>query len=513
MVLLCFPMLLHGQTRVHEMIDSLSKKVSSAKSDTFKVKLLYQLSYACTPVSPGDGVRYGLNALNLAEQLKWRRGEGISYRWLGLNYNAKSEYSKALECLQASYRIFDSLGDKNGAVKVLGNIGSVYEHQSNYPDALDYLLKALKINEDLKDKTGTADNLNSIGLVYIDQGNFPKALKNFTRALKINEEVNDKSGIALNLKNIGNVYFCQHIHAKALEHYLKALKIYEELGDKSGIARNLGNIGDIYANEHDYPLALEYLLKALSMNRELGERYPEANNLGGIGQLYFSIARDSTGKIRGGALIPAEANGKANRTLCLQKAIAYLSEAASVDKEIGNLNELQNFSHSLSSAQELAGNYKEAFESYKQYAEARDSVFSLENLHRLSLIEGRHDAILNEKKVEVQRLQLAADKNARYYFIAGLCALAILSALLFGRFRTARKSKEQFEEKNRQIAAEKENADMLRIQAEQSEQFKQQFLTNMSHEIRTPMNAVNGMTDLLPGDHFQIFGYTAAHHQ
>lgn len=44
---------------------------------------------------------------------------------------------------------------------------------------------------------------------------------------------------------------------------------------------------------------------------------------------------------------------------------------------------------------------------------------------------------------------------------------------------------------------EKERAELEKIKAEQSEQFKQQFLANMSHEIRTPMNSIIGMANLL----------------
>jgi len=97
----------------------------------------------------------------------------------------------------------------------------------------------------------------------------------------------------------------------------------------------------------------------------------------------------------------------------------------------------------------------------------------------------------------MQRLKIAAAKNEMRYYFIGLTMLVILSSGLFLRFRRARRTKKQLEEKNRLIESEKENADALRMRAESSEHFKQQFLTNMSHEIRTPMNAVNGMTDLL----------------
>ncbi|MFT4603065.1 MAG: signal transduction histidine kinase/DNA-binding NarL/FixJ family response regulator, partial [Arenicella sp.] len=55
----------------------------------------------------------------------------------------------------------------------------------------------------------------------------------------------------------------------------------------------------------------------------------------------------------------------------------------------------------------------------------------------------------------------------------------------------------QINEQKEIILVEKEEADKLRIRAEQSEAFKQEFLANMSHEIRTPMNAVMGMTNLV----------------
>ncbi len=41
------------------------------------------------------------------------------------------------------------------------------------------------------------------------------------------------------------------------------------------------------------------------------------------------------------------------------------------------------------------------------------------------------------------------------------------------------------------------NAKLDKERAEQSEKFKQQFLSNMSHEIRTPLNAIKGMTLML----------------
>src|SRR5436853_2753636 len=75
--------------------------------------------------------------------------------------------------------------------------------------------------------------------------------------------------------------------------------------------------------------------------------------------------------------------------------------------------------------------------------------------------------------------------------------LMLLTGLLFNRYQIKIKANRMLEEKNIQIAAEKERAEKEKLRAEQSEKFKEQFLANMSHEIRTPMNAIIGITNLV----------------
>jgi signal transduction histidine kinase len=537
-LLLTLPWCLHAQKKVEKQVNILARKLRNAKEDTNKVKLLNTLSELSASVNAVEGVKYGETGLSLAQQLNWAKGIGRSYNSLGTNYASQSDYSKALdyfnkalsinESLQAAdrvaqtlrnigsiyhtrgsysqaleyflkaYKISTELQDKRGIAKDLANIGNVYQGQSNDALALDYLFRALKMNEELGNKSDIAGNLTSIGVIYIDQNFFYKSLENFKKALKIYEELGDKSKIALNLKCLGNTYFCLGNTSLALENYLKALELYGELGDKSGVARNLGNIGNVYQDEDNYPLALSYLMQAAEMNTLLGEKYPLGNNLGSIGILYLTIAQDTTGTIKADSLIPSgSASNMAGRNENLQKAISYLGRAVAVDVEIGNQREIQNFAGYLSQAYELSGNFKKALEAFELSVTAKDSVYSVESNLKIARLNAKREGDLRQKKIEMQHLKIVAAKNSRRYYITGLLMLLVLSGNLFQRFRLVRRARTQLEEKNKQIAEEKDNADMLRIRAERSEQFKREFLANMSHEIRTPMNAVNGMTDLL----------------
>jgi signal transduction histidine kinase/tetratricopeptide (TPR) repeat protein/ActR/RegA family two-component response regulator len=537
-VMLLLPLGTYAKKQGKRPIDAALRKLPKLKEDTNKVNVLNELAANYASVNTNEGIKYGLQGLVLAEKLAWKKGIANMYNSLGTNYMSKADYPKALNYLskaqkinekldnksgialnlrnigmihvtQGNYKkakdyylqaleINEMLEDKNGIAKDLGNIGSVYQNQSNYAVALDYFLRALKMNEELGDKAGIAGNLSSIGIVYISQGNYPGSLENYSKALKIYEDLGDRSGIARNLKNIGNVYLSTKEYTLALEYYNKSLLIHEALEDKSGIARNLGNMGNVYQEQNDHSKALKYLLKAYEMNNKLGEKYPMANNLGSIGLLYLTIARDTTGTIVADSLIPTKPlTNKIDKTANLHKAVSYLERATAIDMEIGNLNELQYFSIHLSEAQELLGNYKAALESYTKYTNAKDSVFSVENNLKIARLEEKREAELKQKQIEMQELKIAATKHQRRYYITGLSMLVLLSAGMFRRFRVARKTKRQLEEKNRIIEAERENAHQQQLRAERSEYYKQQFLTNMSHEIRTPMNAVNGMTDLL----------------
>jgi signal transduction histidine kinase/CheY-like chemotaxis protein/HPt (histidine-containing phosphotransfer) domain-containing protein/Tfp pilus assembly protein PilF len=528
LLFLIVPLTLHARKKGQLLIDSLLPELQRITEDTDKIKALYVISNTYASINPYQGIVYGLKDMELAEKTIWPKGLWLANNALGASYYGIADYQRAIEYNNTALEIAQREADKSAVAKILGDlslaymhqsnypealkndtealkinktlgnnkeiagdlltIGLIYQSQSNYPTAMEYDLDALKMYEEQKDKGGIAKSFNNMGILYIDEQNLPDALDYFNRALQINEDRDDKSRIAENITNIGNVYISLHNYPNALEHYEKALKINTELNNKSEIARDIGNIGDVYMDEHNYPKALEQLLDALEINKSLGEKFRIANNLGDIGYVYLNIATD-TNKLNSSTPTLMAAN--------LAKAIDYLSSAISLDKEVGNLSDLQNFSRRLSEAQKLAGDYKGALESYTQYINARDSIFSIENNRKMEKLEEKKEIELNEKKIEVQRLQIAADKNWYYLLCALLAMLIIICIELFVRFRSVHQNKLQLEEKNKLIAAEKENADMLRLRAESSEQFKQQFLANMSHEIRTPMNAVSGMTDLL----------------
>ncbi len=480
-----------GQAR----IDSLLFKLPKAKEDTNKVNLLNDLSFTYSRINPEEGIKYGERALMVAEKLNWKKGISEANNCLGINSNKKSDYIKALDYWFKSLKINEELGDKKSVSRNMGNIGNVYSDKNDYPKALEYYLKALKIMEELGDKKSVATTLTSIGNVYTSQSDFPMGLKYYFNALKMEEELGRKSGISVNLGNIGVLYLNQkdyvkaleynlkslqmdeelgdksyiasdlesigivykakNDYAKAMEYYNKALKLNEELGDKSGIARNFGNLGNIYKKRIDFNTGLEFYFKALKMAEELGNKNLVAANLGNIGITYLEIAKcySEKNKVKS-SISKAEALNKANE---------YLNKALSVSKEIGFLAALQEFYNAKYEVQKLEGNCKEAIESYRNYTEIKDSVFSQEKAKDITRKELKFeydkkmvaDSVKSGEEKKVISAELKQEQTKSYALYGGLVLLMVFGGVMFNRFKITQKQKNIIEIKEKETQKQK----------------------------------------------------------
>lgn len=291
LTILIFPLLVasvrtSGQKQGQPLIDSLLKELPIQKEDTNKVKLLNDLSFAYNTINPNEGLKYGQQSMEIAEKLDWKKGISGANNNLGVNYESKSDYPKAMEYFQQALKMYEEMRSKQGIASVTGNIGIIYDYQGDYPKALEYYFKALNIHEELGDKNGVALSNGNIGRVYSSQSDNPKALEYFFNALKKYEETGNNNGIANISVNIGSVYSSQSDYPRALEYYIIALKIHEKIGNKNGIAIVTGNIGTIYQQQNDYPKALEYFFKASNMFEEMGDKEDMALAIGNIGLVY-----------------------------------------------------------------------------------------------------------------------------------------------------------------------------------------------------------------------------------
>jgi len=399
-------------------------------SDTSKINKLIDQGNSFLKSDPDKTLEYANAALKLAEKSGWKEGQanamkliGTGYYYkgdyenalsfynqslkiykdrgnkleiakltgnIGAVYRARSEYSKALEYYEAALKVADEANDLVGISIYSGNIGIVYESTSDYPKALEYFEKALKSAEAINDKIEIRRNLSNIGMIYHDMSDYSKALEYYKRALDLAEKLHDKQGSGYCLTNIGIIYWKLKDFQDALSCYEKALKIAEELSDKSSIGRIMGNSGIVFAEMSDYSKALEYYNKALKIAEETGDKSGIGTRLGNIGTLYQRMAVDSINK-----------PGKTQREAYLNKSVDYLLKALNLLKEIKDASFRYNYLSSLSESYIELGDYKKAFETYRDSQKLHDSIFSSENQKKIAGMEAKLENELKQKEIEI----------------------------------------------------------------------------------------------------------------
>ena len=419
----------------HSLIDSLLEKLPEAQQDTNKVALLDMISFTYSKINPDEGIKYAIQAKELSEKLKWKKGIASAHSDLGINYEAKSDHLKAIDNDLKALKIYEELGMRRSMAGVLANISLIYLAQSDYSKALEYSFKALKLNEEFTDKKNSAIIQENIGTIYMEQGKHSKAMEYYSSALKIQEALEDEEGIARTSGNIGIIYDAQGDYAKALDYYLQALKTNEKAGKKNAIQINLANIGNAHSHLNDFSKALAYHMRALRISRELGMKRDIAVNLGNIGEIYFFIARDTSGNIKPDSLV------QSSKSANLQLAILNLEQATEMCKEINFFGPLIEFTQFLSEAYVLSGNYKKAFETFTAYTAHKDSIFSEQNNIKLKNLETRRELdlkdkeiIIQNKQIEISKLAAANKRNERVIFISGIILLLLIIGIVIRGF-------------------------------------------------------------------------------
>ena len=400
-----------SQIRGQPVIDSLLLELPKAKEDTNKVKILSAISYNYPYINPDEGIRYGKQALELAEKLAWTRGIASAYYSIGGNYANRSEYAKALE----------------------------YEY------------KALEIYEKLNDKPYQAMLLRNIGIVHHNSGNQEKALEYDLRSLKMYTELNNKEGVAALYGNIANVYYSMDNFDKVLEYDLKALNKYEEINNQPGIARMLGNIANFYAEQGNYSEAMVYYFNALRKEKALGNKNGVTRNMGNIGETYLDIAKKEAGTIKPDSLIPA------GKSANLKKALEYLKTTVDNAKELKQTEYYLAFGETLSEAYSLSGDNEEALKLYKEYIVVRDSIYDVEKYNEATRREldyeygKREDSITFQKQLAEVRLTDEKKMRSRdnTFLISGLILVFVFSGFMFNRWRLTQHQKKIIEQEKK----------------------------------------------------------------
>ena len=432
-----------------KLLDSLLVELPKAKEDTNKVNILigginvgiYQLIYIN---NLKNSLKYVEDALELSKKLQWKIGIGRAYYNLGDYYLMTSDYPKSLENSFKALKIFEEINDEGDMSLVLNSLAAICEKQRNFDKSLEYSFKALKFIQKRNQKRPAAICYGNIYDVYYYQQNYDKALEYGLIALKAVKLTKDNDLTSIYLMRIGNIYTMRSEMDKALEYYLSAMKLP---GISSATKATIySNIGVIYCIKSD------------------NVKSPPVKK----------IMADS--------------------------AFKYLISAADTLLKIGGLNDAMTNYNNIYTLEASVGDYKKAFEYYKNYIQLKDSIFSLSNTKKIAALEMKRVEEVKGKEIEVlkkeKEVTLLEAKHSifqRNIFIAGGGFLFLLSILLLIGYKREVKSKNL-------VAIAQGKAEEKSKLLEESNSVKDKLFSVISHDLRSPLNDLDATLKLLDKD-------------
>lgn len=371
--------------------------------------------------------------------------------------------------------------------------------------ALVLAKKALDLSVKINYKKGIANSTNHIAVCEDIKGNSVEAIRQFIYAIKLFEEQNDTNKIAQCYSQMGISYFFQYQYENAQLYYQKAIDLYLKTKNIKELAGVLINQGIVYTYINKYDEAEKNYLKALSI-------YKEENNIAGLSPTYNSLAKIYFAKqdfekaieyYKESEKYSIKSNNSFNlistyNSLAIvykelkkyNEAKAYSEKSITISKQIGAL-EREMFCHeTMADVLFDMGDYKNAFESFKNYSAIKDSIFTSDKNDAIAEMQAKFDVEKNQQKVKEIEFQKQIDdeSNARKQLLLIITIAVILISLVFTilLFRNKQKVNTLLQQKN---AAIQENLEQ-----------KEVMMGEVHHRVKNNLQMVSSILDLQARD-------------
>ncbi|MCF8404844.1 MAG: tetratricopeptide repeat protein [Bacteroidales bacterium] len=442
-------------------IDSLKQNLANVSGED-KVRTLIGLSYNYLRISADSSLYYSNRALDYSTQSGNERGVARALLMVGSGYNAKGEYSQAIQTQLRALEIFKSIRDSAAIGITYNNLGTNYHQMGNYNEAIIQYQNSIEIAKKMDNNFALYFATNNIGTIYEEWNKLDLCIEYYQTALSIAKELTDSNSICISLQNLGVAYRKLGNYEEALSNLKESLIISRKIGNTAEIYNTFINRGEIYLKLNDTDSALE--------NFKLAYEESENNNSGNI----------------------AEASLKLGQTYTLLKdyssARVFLESSLKIAGELEDAALLREIHLAFSDYYSQIKNFEKAYISYLEYTKIKDTIFNRDSRREISEMQTLYELDKKEKEIEIQNLKIEKQQARLYYILSGILILLIMAYLVFNRYK--------LKQKQARVELEKKNIDI-----------EQRLLrTQMNpHFIFNSLNSINSFISDNNSDSAQSF--------
>ena len=285
-----------------EQIEKLISEISSLKDDSVKVKKLNKLGKLYSKSDYKMALRSFQDALDLAEKIKYTKGQIIAYTGIADENWYQTNYDKAFKYYFKAYKTSDSIkNDEQVAIALynLGWVACILQH--NYKDDI-YLYKSLAIFKRLKDTTGLLRIYNALGSYYSDKYNYLKHKNDFDSAVyysKIGIDLGKKrktyNAIAVFYMNLGDLFYGTEDFKSAKFYQSQAADIYVDKNDSFNLMFVKSRLAQTEIEFGNYKGAIDTLNKTLIYSKVNDIKDLEIDILSALANAHYKVGKFKEG--------------------------------------------------------------------------------------------------------------------------------------------------------------------------------------------------------------------------
>ncbi|MBC9911989.1 tetratricopeptide repeat-containing sensor histidine kinase [Chitinophaga varians] len=408
----------------------------------------------------------------------WEKAQAVVE--LGGTYsNEPKDLPRKIALYEQGADIYLKNGKKQSAAQLKEFIGDLLQVNKDYDGALRVLQEALSIYK----ATGyqRLQGLYSvIGGAYQGNNNFVQSLRYNLLAVETAEKLNEEGPLMTTIYNrVGLNYYSVQYYDQAVDYFDKALAHARQLHDTSTIKALLLNIADALRNRGEYYSSLdtlhsvERLRSALEKHEIIQIEIGYLRNYVALHQL--SKAAPHYQELK--KILETDDEIPVFTQVVRLALILYLQETGRFSDAAPYVNVYQQhareFPGGLVRQAEAAwlafrsdsalGNFSGAINHFRHYKQLSDSVTSTTQSKQLDVLRLQFETERKDKDIELltqksklQEISLQKGRVFRNVITGSVCALLLILALLYNRYRLKKKNALQLEKQQESINAQNE---------------------------------------------------------
>lgn len=441
-----------------------------------KIDSILVLVNLCSYDLPYIGLKWGnegLSLVNKNNQFKYKKG--YLYNYIGEIYNQIDDFKTAEYYFQKTKSIMEKHGDKYGLAIAYYNIAYNAISLRNFQLAGDYFLKAINFAKESNNKKIIADANSSLGVLNYILGNNKESLGRSFRGLELSTQIDYKEGIALACEHLGLTYMSIPDYPNTKKYLEKALYLQEFIGDKFGIAEAMESISVYYLYQNDNKKALELLNKSLLLSEELNVKQSIASALTNLGAVYENLGD-------------------------YPKSLSHFENSIKILEELNDLRGLYYAYRRMSYTYEKVGEYKKALESYRQFKNIYDSVYTDIRAQTIYGLESKIESTQKDYELRKLALQNESTKKVQIYLFASLIMACIVILVIYYALTQKKRVNQKLAYINKQLEENQDALETANNNLTIANKEKDKFINILAHDLRSPFFGILGISSLLAND-------------